>query len=160
MNLKNNKAITLISLVITIIVILIISSITVYTGTNIIKKAELENLRTNMLLIEAKSKEYVEEASFKMGPKSEELTDEEKNKILSETLKGDKLEEKKYSFQKNGEEIFYELHTEDLEKMGLTNIKSDNAEYVVEYNLESVSVEIYYSQGYEGKYSLTELKEL
>lgn len=152
MRLKSDKAITLISLVITIIVILIISSISIYAGINIIKRAELESLVTNMLMIKAKAKEYVEDASFKMGIKSNELTDEEKNKILSETLKGTQ--------QTNKEGLFYELSIKDLEDMGLTNIKSDNCEYIVEYDIENVCVEIYYSQGYEGKYSLTELKGL
>ena len=65
MKVKNNKGITLIALTITIIILLILASITIYSGKESIKKAQLESLKTNMLLIKAKAKEYVEQASFK-----------------------------------------------------------------------------------------------
>ena len=64
MKVKNNKGITLIALTITIIILLILASITIYSGKESIKKAQLESLKTNMLLIKAKAKEYVEQASF------------------------------------------------------------------------------------------------
>ena len=64
---KNNKGITLIALTITIVVLLILASITVFYGKDNIDKANLENLKTNMLLIDAKAKEYCEEANFKIG---------------------------------------------------------------------------------------------
>ena len=52
----NDKGITLASLVITIIVLLIIASIAIYYGTEAIKKANVENIRTNMLLINSQIK--------------------------------------------------------------------------------------------------------
>ena len=58
-NIKKENGITLIALGVTIIVLLIIASIGVYGGKETIKKAQLEEMRTNMLLIKAKSKEYV-----------------------------------------------------------------------------------------------------
>ena len=64
---NKNRGITLASLVITIIVLLIIAGISVYSGTDIIKRAKLEELKTNMLLIETKAKECVENANFKLG---------------------------------------------------------------------------------------------
>ena len=57
-NIKKENGITLIALGVTIIVLLIIASIGVYGGKETIKKAQLEEMRTNMLLIQAKSKEY------------------------------------------------------------------------------------------------------
>ena len=62
---NNQKGVTLLILVIMIIVMLIIAGITIYSGTEAIQRAGLENLKTNLLLIEAKTKEYVEEVSFK-----------------------------------------------------------------------------------------------
>ena len=53
MKVKNNKGITLIALTITIIILLILASITIYSGKESIKKAQLESLKTNMLLIKA-----------------------------------------------------------------------------------------------------------
>ena len=67
MNFKENKGITLVALTITIIVLLIIAGIAIYSGNDIIKNAKLESLKTNMLLIQAKAKDYCEEASFKLG---------------------------------------------------------------------------------------------
>ena len=51
---NKNRGITLASLVITIIVLLIIAGISVYSGTDIIKRAKLEELKTNMLQISIK----------------------------------------------------------------------------------------------------------
>ena len=78
--LKNNKGITLMTLVITIIVLLIIVSITVNYGIDSISKAQIQNMQTNMLLIEAKAKKYVENANFQLGVKPDEATDEMKEK--------------------------------------------------------------------------------
>ena len=58
-NIKKENGITLIALGVTIIVLLIIASIGVYSGKETIKQAQLEEMRTTMLLIQAKSKEYV-----------------------------------------------------------------------------------------------------
>lgn len=71
MNIKNSKGITLIILVISIIVLLILAGVTITAGTESIKKAKLETLRTNMLLIKAKGKEYCEEANFRTGTAGE-----------------------------------------------------------------------------------------
>ena len=62
-----NKGITLVALTITIILLVIIAGISINIGGNMIKKANLEGLKTNMMLIQAKAKQYVEEANFKMG---------------------------------------------------------------------------------------------
>ena len=62
---NNQKGITLIVLIITIIILIILAGITIYTGKESIQKANLEGLKTNMLLIETKAREYVENASFK-----------------------------------------------------------------------------------------------
>ena len=67
MKIKNEKGITLVALAITIIVLLIIAGIGYNYGKEAIQKAQLEELRTNMLLIEAKAKGLVEEVNFKIG---------------------------------------------------------------------------------------------
>lgn len=55
-----NKGITMIVLVITIALLLILAGISIQGGSSIIKRADLENLKTDMLLIKVKGKEYVE----------------------------------------------------------------------------------------------------
>ena len=57
---KKNKGITMMVLVITIVILLILAGISIGVGNNVIKKSELENLKTNMLLVKVKGKEYIE----------------------------------------------------------------------------------------------------
>ena len=76
-----NKGITMIVLVITIALLLILAGISIQGGGSIIKRADLENLKTDMLLIKVKGKEYVENANFNLGTSFDKLTDEtEKSK--------------------------------------------------------------------------------
>ena len=72
---REDRGITITTLVITIIVLLIIAGISAGTGNKVIKSSELENVKTNMLLIKAKGKEYVENANFKLGTNFKESTD-------------------------------------------------------------------------------------
>ena len=162
---RNNKGITLIALSITIIVIIILSAITINYVTNAIKKSQLENLKTNMLLIKAKAKEAVEQANFKSGPENQYKNDDGslKEEIASE-LKGTlensvpdyvTLEEGQYLYSVNSE----------LDEMGLKNINIDeskNEKFLVRYDIPKAKVEIYNTVGYKDngqtKHSLTELE--
>ena len=163
MKVKNNKGITLIALTITIIILLILASITLYSGKESIKKAQLESLKTNMLLIKAKAKEYVEQASFKNGVNKSEISEEAKNE-----LKGKEANASDYSKQNitiNGGEILYKLTSDNLKEMGLKDVKlGSNEEYLVKYNIKDVTVEVYNTSGYENNgttvYSLSELEKI
>ena len=64
MNFEDNRGITLVALVVTIIVLLILAGIGINTGISSMEKVKLEELKTNMLLIEAKARECVEEANL------------------------------------------------------------------------------------------------
>ena len=163
MKVRNNKGITLIALTITIIILLILASITIYSGKESIKKAQLESLKTNMLLIKAKAKEYVEQASFKNGVNKSEISEEAKNE-----LKGKEANASDYSKQNitiNGGEILYKLTSDNLKEMGLKDVKlGSNEEYLVKYNIKDVTVEVYNTSGYENNgttvYSLSELEKI
>lgn len=61
---KNNKGITIVSLVIVIIVLIIIAGVSIGVGGNVIKSAKLQSINTNMLLIQAKAKVIAEESNF------------------------------------------------------------------------------------------------
>ena len=163
---NKNRGITLASLVITIIVLLIIAGISVYSGTDIIKRAKLEELKTNMLLIETKAKECVENANFKLG-KIDNLGDDEKTNRINEAkkeLKGIEITEAdNINIEPSDYNNYYYKLTEDnLKDMGLSNIKlSDTNElYIVKYDIQNAKVEIYNTKGYEGKYSLTDIEQI
>lgn len=162
---KKDKGITLASLVITIIVLLIIAGISVYSGTDIIKRAKLEELKTNMLLVETKAKECVENANFKLG-KIDNLDDDEKQNRIEEAtkeLKGIKINNAdNIDIEQSEYNYYYELTEDNLKDMGLSNIKlSDTDElYIVKYDIKNAQVEIYNTKGYEGKYSLTDIEKI
>lgn len=167
---KENKGITLISLIITIIVLMIIAGITIYNGKDTITKAQLEELRTNMLLIQAKAKEYVEEVNFLMGPSKDEAKKQEAiQKIYIDEVGLIKADDSSLNLsipQGSGIDlsVCYYVTQEALQHMGLDKIELDNDEkeaYLIQFNEEKAKVvNIYNTLGYKGVYSLSELEEI
>lgn len=179
---RNNKGITIIVLVITIIVLLILSGISIKTGNNIIKQSNLENIKTNMLLVKIKAKEYVENANFKLGTAFDKVTDEnDKNSRIAkakEELQGEEISD--ISIFKNNINIsqeqlsndnsnytyYYKLDTPNLKDMGLSNVKSDKTDgyYIIKYNIKDNEIEVYNTKGFENNkqiyYSLTEIQNI
>ena len=144
MNLKNQKGITLVVLVITIIVMLILVVVGVKFGGDAVKKAGLEDIKTDMLTIKTKAKIVAEQYNFKdidnlVGT---QITDEEAGKLG--LTNSDKI---------------LKWSSSDLTSQNLTTIEGDI--YVVSYDLDNPNnCEIYYLEGYEGMYSLTQLQGL
>lgn len=172
---KNNKGITMITLIITIILLIILAGVGIGTGNDIIKKSEIENLKTNMLLIKVKGKEYVEKANFNLGTKIETVNEEEKAKRIEKAkneLKGEDITNdiSKYEniINKEQEEFvyYYKLSTENLVDIGLINVKSDekNGLYIVKYDIKNAIVEVYNTKGVEDEdtqyHSLNEVQNM
>ena len=179
---EKNNGITMVALVITVIILLILSGISINAGSNIITKSKLENIKTDMMLIKVKGKEYVENANFNLGTSFEKLTDEnEKNTRLENAktkLKGTEIENiedldsklsitsDKFKEEKEKMIYYYKLSTQDLEDMGIENVKSDekNGEYIIKYDIKNIEIEIYNTQGFTNEdkyyYSLSELESL
>lgn len=144
MNLNNEKAITIIALIITIIVMLILAGVGVHFGNEALNKAKLEDIKTDMSSIKTKAKIVAEKYNFKDIENliGNEITDEETQKLGIE----------------NSSEI-RKWSSSDLSEQGLSTIDGDV--YVVKYNLEDPNnCEVYYLTGYEGKYSLTDLEAI
>lgn len=179
---KNNKGITMIVLVITIIILLILAGISIGTGNNIIKQSDLENIKTNMLLVKVKAKEYVENANFNLGTAFDKVTDEnEKNSRIEKAkaeLKGEEIADSSI-FDKNinisQEQLvidnsnyiyYYKLTQQNLTDMGISNVKSDekNGWYIIKYNIKNVEIEVYNTKGFENNetiyYSLNEIQNI
>lgn len=176
---KKNRGVTMLSLVITIVLLLIIAGISIGTGGNVIKRSQLENLETNMLLIKGKAKEYVENANFKLGNNIENVTDKEnrieeaKKQLVGEMItQGDifneidnitteKIEEDKANYI-----YYYKISTENLINMGLSNVYSDDEKgwYIIKYNIKNAEIEIYNTKGFENQnnkyYTLTQIQDL
>ena len=157
-----------------IIAVIIIIAIAVTIG-GIVKKAvqesSLQDLRTNMLLIQGKAKTYAENVNLETANLSEEK-EEDNTKITevkNQKLKGTALENCgeniKAEAKKAGIEDtkdYYNLSEQDLKDMQL-NIKIKEGEYyLVKYNLEDT--EVVYTKGYKYEdktyYKLSELKNI
>ena len=167
MKINDNKGVTLVALTITIIVLLIIAGIAIYSGKETIQKANLEALRTNMLLIEAKAKGVVEEANFQLGPdfqKESEIGTIRNNLYVTEN-KLQKLSDSGITVSSGiptGDNV-YVFTQETASLWALDNVYSeleDGEYYIIEFNEREATVEIYNTIGYQGYYSLTDIDEL
>ena len=146
MNLKNEKGITIIALIITIILMLILVGVTVKVGTKEISKAKLEDIKTEMISIKTRAKIVKDKYDFKdidnlVGTKLSEATDYNAEAI---------------DIPDASKENCYIWTQEDLNSQELSSIKVDKDKFYVVYYGDDI--EIYYSKGVDGKYSLTELQ--
>ena len=152
MNLKMEKGITIIALIITIILMLILVGIGINFGGDALNRAKLEDIKTDMISIKTRAKIIAEQYNFKDIDNlvGNTITDEEKDKLtLNEKTEG--LEEDEYEILK--------WSSEDLIGKNLSTIEGE--QYVVFYDLNDPNnCEVFYLEGYEGKYSLTELQNL
>ena len=167
MKIKENKGVTLVALTITIIVLIIIASIAVFSGKETIKKANLEALRTNMLLIEAKAKGLVEEANFQLGPelqKQSEIGTIRENIYVAEN-KLQKLSDSGITVSSGiptGDNVYvFTQETADLWALKdvYTELEEDE-NYIISFDETNATVEIYNTLGYGGYYSLTDIDKL
>lgn len=182
---KNDKGITMLILVITIIVLVIIVSISIQSGNKVIMSSKLENLQTNMLLIQVKAKEYIENANFDLGTTIESVSAEEKNNRISKAkteLKGEEIVETSIfegNINKTTEELqteneqyiyYYKLRKNDLNDMGLNKVKTDqkNGIYIIKYDVKNLAVEVYNTVGFKDNnensdtiyYSLSDIQNI
>ena len=186
-NMKNNNGITMVALVVTIIILLMLAGISVGTGERMIKKSKLENIKTNMLLIEVKGKEYLEKASFNLGAfdkinlGSEEAKQQEIQERI-ETAKSELVGEEITSAtefltqigvtaeilsEENSNNIYYyKLSTQDLIDMGIQRVKSDEDDgwFIVRYDLKNITINVYNTKGFEVEnnvyYELNEIQNV
>lgn len=121
---KKENGVTLIALTILIIIMGIIAGISIYSGKQTIKEAKLESLKTNMMLIEAKAKEYVEEANFKLGPNFDSTNAENATKLeeVKKAVYIDEAKLEKATTAPNGlptDTDLYRLTDEAMRSMGI-----------------------------------------
>ena len=161
-----NKGITLVALTITIIILLIIAGISINIGGNMIKKANLEAIKTNMLLIQAKAKQYVEEANFKMGknPDNEKIQSVRTEIYIDKAKLDVATNEIKNKINVTGDNFYVLTKDENKDtysEWGLNKIElEDNEDYVIGFDENNLTVEVYNTLGFNGKYSLTDIDQI
>lgn len=144
MNFNKETGITIIALTITIILMLILAGVGMHFGSDAVSKAKLEDIKTDMISIKTKARIIAEQYNFKDIDSlvGNQITDQEATKLGIT----------------NNENI-RKWSSEDLKNQGLSTIKGDV--YIVNYSLQDTKTcEVYYLEGYEGKYSLTELQDI
>lgn len=163
MNLKNNKGITLVALVITVIIILVIGAITVYEGSKLVDEAKYEDVKTNMLLIQAEVKNYAEQAKFE-GLSKEKIL-ENGIKLDDKTLRisepdpslSNKIQEikNKGNSTEDGELVLYQItNMSELNLGNLDNNASNN--YLVYIDISGdIEVEVCFLPGILGNDGIT-----
>lgn len=162
---NKTQGVTLIALSITIVILLILAGIGFSSGRDTIQKAQLEELKTNLLFIQAKAREYVEEANFRIGIGTKEQQDEKtesvRKEIYEETEKLKKVDKipEQFNIQETNIGAWYYLTPETKEKWGLEKLE-DEEKYIIHFDEVNEKVEVYYTEGYEGKYSLVEIDSI
>lgn len=119
-----------IKLIITIIVIVILIVVAVIIGTKQYKNNDFKNLSTNLLQIQAKAKNIKEKC----------VVENNENLLIGQEVPNDITENLKIE---NTNKIRL-LTLEDLNMLGLSNIKEDR-KYIVDYE----SGEVYYIDGFK-----------
>lgn len=141
---RGQRGITIVALIITIVLIGMIVAVAVTQGTDIIKKADLQTLNTNMLLVQAKEKVISEKNSF------DEQNNPFKGKKLSEISGSTAIDELKSQgiIQESDEnyQFYYAWNQATLDELGLDSIELKSGTFfIVNYKTEDVI----YSAGYK-----------
>ncbi len=140
---KSQKGLTLAGTIFFVLIIAFIVFGVVYYVRMQTTKEELEDIKTDLLLVQAKvkkiSSDYILEKKDEVliGTK---LTDIKDDPVIQEFLNKNSIdiEEK--------DKKYYAINQQNLDKMGLQQVKlEENAYYVVEYTDGAV----YYTKGYE-----------
>ena len=163
---KENKGITLLALMVSIIIIIIILGIAVNSGNNTLKKSKMGNMISAMELIKVRAEDYYEEISFEEGNKDFEtyLMMMKNEKFIKKDAELEKIVLDKTFIENN---YFIKWDTIKLKEQGIDSTIIDTEEdfFIIAYNYDNREVQnVYYSRGFKLDdeniiYSLTQLKE-
>ena len=153
MKIANEKGVSLIALAITLIVMSILAVITLDIGSDIITKANLQNINTNMMLIQAKTKIIAEQAKFNSD------TSNYKGKRIIEITNNSKVNKLCEDGIIDNQENYYLLSQNDLNSLGLEKIDIEDG-YIVNYETEEVIYVAGFKVGEKIYYKLSETKDL
>ena len=153
----NQSGITLVALIITVVLMLILVAFVYNFSRDAIDKTKLEDIKTNMLLIQSKAKTIYERYSFK---EIEELTGIEYSPTGNQDI-GYTVGAKLRVDLNKSEGPFYIWEQEDLNNNGLGTIKVSNTEfYIIDYTTGEVFYSLGYTQDDTTYYRLSELESL
>lgn len=161
---EKQKGASIIVLIIGIALIIAVASIIIKYGKNVAEESKLQDLRTNMLLIQAETKKDLEHVCFQTAnldaKKEEDAT--KINEIKKENLKGILVQgseaESSIPQEITIDDNSYYLDESVLNEMGIKDLNSEKYGYfIVKYDFDNIKVEVISTKGYEGMYTLTQL---
>jgi len=167
---KNESGKSIVILVILTILIMIGAGIIINYAQQMMVETKEQDLRTNMLLMQAEAKKGLEEVCFRTvnmdATKAEDLV--KINEIKQEFLDGTILKDSPTEIQdatKNVPEVTFDescyyLDEATLNEMGIKNINQEEDGYfIVKYDFLNANLEIINTKGYDGNYTLTQIVE-
>ena len=163
---KKQNGVAIPVLIIGIVIIIAIALFIIHYVEDVIEENRLQDLRTNMLLIQAETKKDLEEVCFQTAnldsKKEEDIA--KINEIKKEHLKGTLVEESEIKGNIPQEieinQNCYYLDEKNLNDIGVKDLNSEEYGYfIVKYDFTNITVEVINTKGYEGKYTLTQLIE-
>ena len=159
---------SIVILVILTILIMIGASVIINYAKQMMEETKAQDLRTNMLLVQAEAKKGLEQVCFKTVnlnvTKQEDLT--KINEAKQENLAGIILSEAPAEVQEASKNVpnftfdenCYYLNKATLNQMGINDIDEKEDGYIiVKYNFSNADVEVINTKGYDGKYTLTQI---
>ena len=168
---KNESGKSIVILVIMTILIAIGASVIINYAKEMMAETKIQDLRTNMLYMQAEAKKGLEEVCFQTV-NIDETKEENKtkiNEIKQEYLDGTVLSNSPAEVQeavKNVPEVIFDnncyyLDENTLAEMGIKDGKINEYGYfIVKYDFETAGVEVINTNGYNGIYTLTQLNQL
>lgn len=156
---KSEKGLTFIAMIFIVILIALLVFGVVYFTRIQVSNEKLETLKTNMLLIQAKTNVIAQDVEMKVenaNLKGTKLADMKEDEIIKSFLDKGIIDE-------NSEESdFYVLKNQDIKDLGLENVESeDGSYYIVDYKKNDIIT----TKGYEASdkkmyYKLSEIENL
>ena len=162
----NESGKSIVTLVILTILIIIGAGFIINYAKDMMAETQEQDLRTNMLLMQAEVKKGLEQVCFKTvnldANKEENVS--KINEIKNEYLKGVILTNAPAEVQEAAktvtdfvvDENCYYLDENILNEMGIKLINQEGY-FIVKYNFENADVEVINTSGIDGKYTLTQI---
>ena len=156
---KSEKGLTFIAMIFIVILIALLVFGVVYFTRIQVSNEKLETLKTNMLLIQAKTNVIAQDVEMKVENatlKGTKLADMKEDEIIKSFLEKGVIDEN------SGDSDFYVLKDQDIKDLGLENVEiEDGSYYIVDYKKNDIIT----TNGFEASdknmyYKLSELENL
>ena len=167
---KKESGKSTISLLIITILVLVGIALIINFAKQMMIETKNQDLRTNMLLMQAETKKGLEEVCFRtVNLDSTKEADLNKiNEIKNEYLKGIILENAPEEVKEATKEITeidlnencYYLNEDIIKQMGIENIEEkEDGYFIVKYDFSNANVEVINTKGYNGSHTLTQINK-